>query len=172
MIGQQRRRQSLPAYTICNMQLTLALKPPEAQTDTPQETRSALYLLMKMPKCVGKPSRLPIRADVVCPQCYSENMPHNANLQLWRKKENDACPLCREGQTLIHVLNCRRVARDLRRYNQHHGLVLGLIAMLKLPPSARFSADLSDNYNFPLLIISTDLRPDTVWWNDALRKWS
>ena len=30
-----------------------------------------LYLLIKMPKCVGKPSRLPIRADVVCPQCCS-----------------------------------------------------------------------------------------------------
>ena len=74
------------------------------------EARSALYLLMKMSKYVWKPSRLPIRADVVCPQCYSDNLPHNANLQLGRK-ENDACPLCREGQTLIYVLNCCRVAK-------------------------------------------------------------
>ena len=45
-------------------------------------------------------------------------LPHNANLQLWRKKESDACPLCGERQTLIHMLNCCRVARDLSRYNQ------------------------------------------------------
>ena len=49
-------------------------------------------------------------------------------------------------------------------------LVLGVIVMLKLPPSAQFSADLSDNYNFPLHITSTDLRPDTVGWNDASKK--
>ena len=32
MIGQQQRRQSLPTYTACNRQLTLALNPPEAHT--------------------------------------------------------------------------------------------------------------------------------------------
>ena len=36
-------------------------------------------------------------------------LPHDANLQLWRKKECDTCPLCGERQTLIHVLNCCRV---------------------------------------------------------------
>ena len=77
---------------------------------------------------------------------------------------------CAERDNLIHVLNCRRLAQDLRRYNQCHDLVLGVIAMLKLPPSAGFSADLSDNYNFPLHISSTDLRPDTVWWDDASKK--
>ena len=39
-------------------------------------------------------------------------LPHNANLQLWRKKESDTCPLCGERQTLVHVLNCCRVVRD------------------------------------------------------------
>ena len=29
-------------------------------------------------------------------------LPHNANLQLWRKKESDTCPLCGERQALIH----------------------------------------------------------------------
>ena len=32
-----------------------------------------------------------------------------------------------------------------------------------------FSADLSDNYSFPLHIASTDLRPDMVWWDDAAK---
>ena len=38
-------------------------------------------------------------------------LPHNANLQLWRK-ESDTCPLCGERQTLVHVLNWCRVVRD------------------------------------------------------------
>ena len=102
-----------------------------------------------------------------------DTLPHNANLQLWRKRESDTCPLCGERQTLIHVLNCCRVARDLRRYNQRHDLVLEEIAdaiRQKLPPSAGFSADLNDNYSFPLHIACTDLRPDIVWWNDDSKK--
>lgn len=102
-----------------------------------------------------------------------DTLPHNANLQLWKKRESDTCPLCGERQTLIHVLNCCRVARDLRRYNQRHDLVLGEIAdaiRQKLPPSAGFSVDLKDNYSFPLHIASTDLRPDIVWWEDNPKK--
>ena len=105
----------------------------------------------------------PSRADAVCPHAVVNTLPHNTNQQLWRKKESDACPLCGERQTLIHVLNCCRVAQDLRRYNQRHDLVLGVIAdavRQKLPSSSGFLADLSDNYSFPLHIASTDLRPD------------
>ena len=97
-------------------------------------------------------------------------LPHDANLQLWRKKECDTCPLCGERQTLIHVLNCCRVVRDLRRYNQHHDLAHGVITdavRQKLLPLAGFSADLSDSYSLPLHRASTDLRPDIVWWDDG-----
>jgi hypothetical protein len=29
------------------------------------------------------------------------------------------------------------------------------------------TADISNTYEFPLLIIPTDLRPDLVWWDEA-----
>ena len=83
---------------------------------------------------------------------------YNANLQLWRK-ESDTCPQCGESKLSfnIHVLNCCRVAQDLRRYNHRHDLVLGVIAdavRQKLPPLAGLSADLSNSYSFPLYIAS------------------
>jgi len=56
-------------------------------------------------------------------------LPHNPNLHLCMGKERAiACPLCGERQTLIHALNCCRVARELRRYHQRHNGVLGILA--------------------------------------------
>ena len=98
-----------------------------------------------------------------------DTLPHNANLHIWGKKESDVCPLCGERQTLIHVLNCCRIARELRKYNQRHDGVLGILADVikeKLPLSTHFSADLGPKYNFPQHISPTDLKPDIVWWND------
>jgi hypothetical protein len=99
-----------------------------------------------------------------------DTLPHNANLHLWKKKESHACPLCREKQTLIHVLNSCEVALEQRRYNQRHDGVLRVIASAVrkcLPETTSLTADLDSNYQFPLHIISTDLRPDIVWWNDS-----
>ncbi len=36
-----------------------------------------------------------------------------------------------------------------------------------LPETFSFTADLDSNYQFPLHITPTDLRPDIVWWDDA-----
>ena len=55
-------------------------------------------------------------------------LPHNANLHLWKKKASPACQLCGNYQSLLHVLNNCDVARDLRRYNIRHDLVLQEIA--------------------------------------------
>ena len=41
-----------------------------------------------------------------------DTLPHNANLALWKKRMNDACTLCGERQTLIHILNTCAVAHD------------------------------------------------------------
>ena len=102
-----------------------------------------------------------------------DTLPHNYNLCLWKKKPTSSCLLCEEDQTLIHVLNCCKVARDLRRYNQRHDAVLKIIAetIKKYLPSSSTSlaVDLGDEYSFPTHIVSTDLRPDIVWWDD-LRK--
>ena len=51
-------------------------------------------------------------------------LPHNANLALWRKRNDDTCPLCGERQTLIHILNICKSARDARRFNARHELSL------------------------------------------------
>ena len=100
-----------------------------------------------------------------------DTLPHNSNLYLWKKKPSSDCPLCGEAQTLVHVLNCCPVARDLRRYNHRHDAVLKVIVdavqMHLSTPNTSITADLGDNYSFPTHIVPTDLRPDIVWWNDV-----
>ena len=100
-------------------------------------------------------------------------LPHNYNLCVWKRKTSPYCPLCGEQQTLIHVLNCCCVARDLRRYNQRHDAVLKVIAdtvQLHLPsPGTTLTVDIGEKYSFPTHIVPTDLRPDIVWWNDIQR---
>ena len=100
-----------------------------------------------------------------------DTLPHNANLLLWKKKENSICPLCKQvGQNLIHVLNSCPRALKLRRFNERHDQVLqAIVASVKehLPPSTSMSADLGDNYSFPCHITPSDLRPDLVLWSDT-----
>ena len=101
-----------------------------------------------------------------------DTLPHKANLYLWKKHNNSSCPLCGEKQTLIHVLNACKVARDERRYNPHHDAILSLIVTFltsKISPTAHLTSDLG-SYIFPQHIVSTDLRPDIVWWDDSLKK--
>ena len=38
-----------------------------------------------------------------------------------------------------------------------------------LSPSTTLTVDIGNNYNFPLHIAPTDLRPDLVWWDDSVR---
>ena len=101
-----------------------------------------------------------------------DTLPHNANLALWRKRVGDSCPLCGERQTLIHVLNSCKAARDGRRFNARHDTILAeIVSTLSsfTAPSANLSADLG-SYVFPHHIVPTDLRPDIVCWDDVLRK--
>jgi hypothetical protein len=97
-------------------------------------------------------------------------LPHNANLYLWKKRKDPACPLCHENQSLLHVLNNCSVARDSRRYNTRHDSVLSAISKTvrrNIPLTASVTADISTSYEFPHHIIPTDLRPDLVWWDEA-----
>ena len=100
-----------------------------------------------------------------------DTLPHNANLALWKKRMNDACTLCGERQTLIHVLNTCAVARDNQRFNgRHHSLLREIVAiiMIYLPSNAHLTCDLGE-YSFPQHIVATDLHPDIVWWDDTAR---
>ena len=100
-----------------------------------------------------------------------DTLPHNANLHLWRKKASDTCPLCREdSQNLIHVLNSCRVALELRRYNERHDSVLTVLydtITQHLPTTSSCTVDLANQYSFPSHIVTTELRPDIVWWDDT-----
>ena len=100
-----------------------------------------------------------------------DTLPHNANLSRWKNLPS-SCKLCGERQTLHHVLNHCPVALGLRRYNQRHDAVLGVIsdfASAHLPVNYHLIADLPEypTYIFPPHIASTDLRPDLVIWNDV-----
>ena len=96
-------------------------------------------------------------------------LPHNANLHLWKKRQDPSCPLCSNHQSLLHVLNNCPVAKHLRRYNTRHDKVLYEIATAvkpHLPTLAVMAVDIGEDYAFPLHIVPTDLRPDLVWWED------
>ncbi|CAI8030186.1 hypothetical protein GBAR_LOCUS17114 [Geodia barretti] len=80
--------------------------------------------------------------------------------------------MCGERQTLIHVLNTCKAARDGRRFNARHDAILAEIASLlsaHISPPAKLCADLG-SYTFPQRIVATDLHPDIVWWDDSLRR--
>ena len=99
-----------------------------------------------------------------------DTLPHNANLHLWGKKVSDTCPLCHaDSQNLVQVLNLCQVALNLRRYNDRHDSVLTVLYATisqHLPESVSSTVDLANRYVFPSHIVSTDLRPDIVWWSD------
>ena len=68
------------------------------------------------------------------------------------------------------MLNNCTIARDLRRYNTRHDLVLTEIASAVrpyLPPTTSLSVDIGEGYQFPSNIVPTDLRPDIVWWDPS-----
>ena len=100
-----------------------------------------------------------------------DTLPHNANLCLWRKCSSDSCPLCGERQTLVYVLHSCKQALKTRRYNRHDAVLTEIRAVLETytSPPASLSTDLG-SYLFPQHIVSTDLRPDVVWWDDTRNK--
>ena len=104
----------------------------------------------------------------------TDTLPHNSNLVLWgRSSVSRNCKLCRQQQTLMHVLNHCPVALELRRYNHRHDAVLSVIANLvkvHLSPQQNLITDLpGEDYHYPPHIGSTDSRPDIVVWQDNLK---
>ena len=76
-------------------------------------------------------------------------LPHNANLHLWKKRQDLACPLCDNNKSLLHVLNNCAVARELQRYNFRDEK---LLQPSYISQSSVLSIDIHDNYEFPLHI--------------------
>ena len=79
-----------------------------------------------------------------------DTLPHNANLNLWKKRDTKTCPLCKaEEQNLIHVLNNCQTTLNLRRYNNRHDQILSTIASTikkHLPSTVSMTTDLSEGY--------------------------
>ena len=106
----------------------------------------------------------------------SDTLPHNANLSLCRKNSNlsAACKLCRERQTLCHILNNCKVALDLRRYNNRHDQILRIISNFiqkQVPDDVIVLTDLSDGdqYQFPPSLALSDLGPDLVVYSNLTK---
>ena len=85
-----------------------------------------------------------------------DTLPYNNNLHLWKKRKDSICPLCKQNQTLLHVLNNCSYARDCRRYNKCHDAVFQEIVSTirpKLPSSTQLTTNIGTDYSFPLHII-------------------
>ena len=73
-----------------------------------------------------------------------------------------------------HLLStCTGLWQDIIREHFAHPLndvIKEMVFVLNkyLLPPVKFTADLG-SYTFPQHIVSTDLRPDMVWWNDSSR---
>jgi len=103
-----------------------------------------------------------------------DTLPHNVNLARWHGLLN-ACKLCGNSQTLLHILNNCPVALNCRRYNQRHDLVLSKICDFladTLDSDQLVVSDLADPdaYIFPSTLATTDLRPDIVIYSVMRRE--
>ena len=95
-------------------------------------------------------------------------LPHN-NLHRWKKRQDPSCILCNSNQSLLHVLNNCPMTISLRRYNVRHDKILHEISSVvraHLDPSTSMVVEIGEGYACPMHIVSTDLQPDLVWWED------
>ena len=101
-----------------------------------------------------------------------DTLPHNANLNLWKKQPSPNCTLCSKRQTLKHVLNHCPVALKNRRYNHRHDAILELLykfACSHSKPHLQITVDLpNETYCFPHDFTCTDSRPDLVIWSEDM----
>ena len=69
----------------------------------------------------------PLRISFILRSVY-DLLPSNANLVKWGKSEDPSCPLCKERQTVEHVLSSCKTALSQGRYTWRHNQVLRELA--------------------------------------------
>ena len=69
----------------------------------------------------------PLRISFILRSVY-DLLPSNANLVKWKKTDDPSCPLCKERQTVEHVLSSCRAALSQGRYTWRHNQVLKVLA--------------------------------------------
>ena len=108
-----------------------------------------------------------------------DTLPTNNNLQKWNKRNSNACQLCGNKETLLHVLNFCKTMLDQGRYTWRHNSVLNIIhstllSNLQFPSKIEISCDLPGFIcgisTVPTDILVTSQKPDLVIIDRALKK--
>ena len=102
-------------------------------------------------------------------------LPTFTNLRTWGKRINVKCNLCKNTQTLLHVLNNCSISLNQGRYTWRHDSILSHIVLTisKLIPKEKFTmyADIpgykTNGGTIPPNILPTSLKPDIVIVNNT-----
>ena len=101
----------------------------------------------------------------------TDSLPTNRNLALWRRLPDTPCPLCKQVQTLGHLLNGCPCALQQGRYTFRHDLVLGCLGRIVQVVLPELVVNYVLDYVQPHrpvpspLPIPTTLRPDLVLYD-------
>ena len=105
-------------------------------------------------------------------------LPTLSNPKCWGKRTNARCPLCKNNETLCHVLNNCSVSLNQGRYTWRHDSILRHIVQLLQAPSTKSDvkmyADIdgitSSGGTIPAYILPTSQRPDLFLYNEKAKK--
>ena len=104
-------------------------------------------------------------------------LPTLSNLSRWGKRTNTRCPLCKNRESLLHVLNNCSVALTQGRYTWRHDSILRHIVHLLQDsskyPDVKIYADIKDmttsGGTIPPNILPTSQRPDIFLYNASAK---
>ena len=105
-------------------------------------------------------------------------LPTLSNLKCWGKRTNAHCQLCKNNESLCHVLNNCSVSLNQGRYTWRHDSILRHIVQLLQDSSTnsdiKMYADISDMTSsggtIPANILPTSQRPDLFLYNETAKK--
>ena len=105
-------------------------------------------------------------------------LPTLSNLKCWGKKTNARCPLCKNNETLCHVLNNCSVSLNQGWYTWRHDSILRHIVQLLQAPSTKsdvkMHADIdgmtSSGGTILADILPTSQRPDLFLYDEKAKK--
>ena len=96
-----------------------------------------------------------------------DTLPTNSNLVRWKKRTNDKCDMCKNKETLMHVLN--NCVECLDRYTWRHNSILLHIKnflVKDMPENTKIYLDLPGHHKgistVPVDIVVTNQKPDMV----------
>ncbi len=105
-------------------------------------------------------------------------LPTLSNLKCWGKRSNAHCQLCKNNETLCHVVNNCSVSLNQGRYTWRHDSILRYIVQLlqysSTDSNVKMYVDISDmttsGGTIPANILPTSQRPDMFLYNESAKK--